>query len=481
MTHEEALLNSKYKSLFSDTVLFVVSNFGSKFLVFLLMPLYTHILSNEEYGTADLLTTTVSLLLPILTLSICDATLKFALNKAVDSKKVLINSLFLVLCAMVVVLCFCPVAYMIKRGVERFFWYFFFLFFFTALNTVFSSFLKGCGKTKIYAIQGILYTLVLILCNILFLLFLKIGLYGYLISIIIASAFSCLFMFFVGKIYAELSSLKLDFSLMRQMIGYSAPMMLASVAWWINSSSDKYMLIGLVGIAANGLYAAAHKIPTIFSTMTSVFSQAWRISAISSSEESDKEVYYSNTFRFYSCVCVYACIGVTILTPLLASFLFSNSFFVAWRLVPPLLLAAVFEALAGFLASIYAAMSRTKMLMISTCVGAAVNIALNYILIVSLGEIGAPIATFISFLVVFGVRIVLLNKWMRFRVNYYRLVPSLVLLILGNILFACNVHLKYLWYIVFALIILVVNIKDTKIMFGFLVRLLNSKRGIKND
>ena len=73
-------MNRKYKRLFSDTILFAISKFGSKILTILLVPLYTSVLSTEDYGTADIIITTACILYPILTLSISDATLRFTLD-----------------------------------------------------------------------------------------------------------------------------------------------------------------------------------------------------------------------------------------------------------------------------------------------------------------------------------------------------------------------------------------------------------------
>ena len=64
----------KYKKLISNTVIFAIGTFSSKVLVFLLMPLYTTVLSNEEYGVTDLLVQTGNLLLPLVSLGIVNAT-----------------------------------------------------------------------------------------------------------------------------------------------------------------------------------------------------------------------------------------------------------------------------------------------------------------------------------------------------------------------------------------------------------------------
>ena len=464
-------MNGKYKRLFSDTLLFAISNFGSKIMTFLLMPLYTYILTTGEYGTADIVTTSVNLLAPVLTLSISEATLRFALDKKNDPGKVLCNSLLLLAAAFILVLAATPVAYFIGGNIWTYWWCFVAVYTGVILQMCLSNYLKGCGKTKLFAIQGCLYTLVLIICNILFLVYFKHGLYGYLYSMAVANAVSCLFMCITGKIFGELRHFKSDKQLLKQMISYSAPMMLTSIAWWINASADKYMLIGMVGVAANGLYAVAHKIPTIFSTLTGLLSQAWRISAISNYDEADKEEYYSNMCRYYMLVCTYACLGITVFTQLIAKILFSADFYDAWMFVPPLLLSAVFEAYAGFLASIYAAASKTKILSVSTCIGAAVNIVLNFILINALGIMGAPIATFTSFIVVCVVRTVLIKKHIKLTVPYGRLVTSFALLIVGNMIYAYNVPYKYLWYIATALTIAAINAKDTLYLLKNILRL----------
>ena len=45
----------KYKKLISNTFIFAVGTFSSKLLVFLLMPLYTRVLTPEDYGVVNLI------------------------------------------------------------------------------------------------------------------------------------------------------------------------------------------------------------------------------------------------------------------------------------------------------------------------------------------------------------------------------------------------------------------------------------------
>ena len=79
--------NTKY--LLKNVGLLTLSNFGSKILVFLLVPIYTRLLSTEEYGIYDIYLTTITLLIPILSLNIVEAVMRFALDKKIEKSKVL--------------------------------------------------------------------------------------------------------------------------------------------------------------------------------------------------------------------------------------------------------------------------------------------------------------------------------------------------------------------------------------------------------
>lgn len=83
----------KYKKLVSNTVIFAIGTFSSKLLVFLLMPLYTRVLTESDYGVVDLLMQTGNLLLPLVSLGINNAIIRFGLDKSSDSREVFTGGL----------------------------------------------------------------------------------------------------------------------------------------------------------------------------------------------------------------------------------------------------------------------------------------------------------------------------------------------------------------------------------------------------
>ena len=86
---------NRYKKLFSDTVILGLGTFGSKLLVFLLMPLYTAYLSTSQYGTAELITSTANLLIPLACVGITNGIFRFAAEHNSDKQAVFSSSLAL--------------------------------------------------------------------------------------------------------------------------------------------------------------------------------------------------------------------------------------------------------------------------------------------------------------------------------------------------------------------------------------------------
>ena len=78
-------MKNKYQALEGNTVKLGLGTFGAKLLVFLMVRFYTEYLSPADYGTADLITQTANLLIPLLSLGITDAVFRFAMDETADA------------------------------------------------------------------------------------------------------------------------------------------------------------------------------------------------------------------------------------------------------------------------------------------------------------------------------------------------------------------------------------------------------------
>lgn len=79
---------NKYKKLFGNTLIFAIGQTSAKILGFLLIRIYTAVLTPDQYSTAELLYNTLNILYPIVSFSMADAILRFGVDKSYDIRKV---------------------------------------------------------------------------------------------------------------------------------------------------------------------------------------------------------------------------------------------------------------------------------------------------------------------------------------------------------------------------------------------------------
>ena len=178
------------------------------------------------------------------------------------------------------------------------------------------------------------------------------------------------------------------------------------------------MLIWLSGLGVSGVYSVAHRIPSMLSTVLTIFVQAWQLSAIKSYGDDDESEYYTRVYNGLLVVSIFICFVLLFANKVLASILFKKEYFIAWQYVPMLLVAAMYSCLSGFLAAPFRASKKTGGLFHSQLVGLFVNVGLNYVLITYYGAKGAAVATAVCSLIVWGIRLTGALKLVKIKLNY---------------------------------------------------------------
>ena len=218
------------------------------------------------------------------------------------------------------------------------------------------------------------------------------------------------------------------------MTAYSKPLIANSIAWWINNLSDRYVIVFFCGLAENGVYSVAGKIPSILNVFQGIFNQAWTLSAVKDFDSEDKNGFFTNTYTAYNCLMTIICAGTILFDKILAHFLYAKDFFVAWKYVPWLTIAILFGALSGYIGGFFSAVKDSKLFATSTILGAVINIILNFIFTPIYGAMGAAVATATCYFTVWIFRYYQSRKYIKLRVNIVRDFISYVLLCLQAIL-----------------------------------------------
>lgn len=395
--------DKRYKKLMGNTAIIGLGQLGSKVLVYLLVRLYTEVMSQAEYSIATNITETATLLIPLLSLGIGEAVFRFAMDRSYNKKDVFSGGFVtaamgaLLLIAVIPILCAIP--YM--QGRE---WLVVVYALSSILHTICSQFIRAEGKFKLYAVQGILNTALVITFNIIFLIPLQMSFIGYVLSVAVADFFATVFMVIVGKLWRHFDLKAVQKSTILDMLKYSIPMIPANIFWWITNVSDRFMVTWMCGDAVNGLYSASYKIPTLMMTISGIFVTAWRNSAVDERESKDSAAFYEKVFGAFTSVVFLMAGAIIAFAKVITVIMFAPEYHEAWMNIPVLTLAMVFFNLVSFLGSLYVAEKKSMYSFLTSMAGAVVNVVLNLLLIPIIGAMGAALATFASYVVAFALR-----------------------------------------------------------------------------
>lgn len=425
---------NKYRTLLDNTFLLSLGTFGSKILTFVMVRFYTGVLTPSDYGTADLIMQTANLLLPVVSLGITNGVFRFALDRKEHRKSIFSAGLYTILLGSLILLAAGP---LLSRS-EDLHEYVELICAYTlasCLHSLCAQYIRAEGKTALFAGQGIFNTALVIWFNILFLQVFRLGVFGYVMSVVVADGICTGYLMLREKLWKLLVP-KPDDSVTKAMLRYSIPLIPATIFWWITSVSDRYMVTWFLGAEANGLYAVACKIPTILSLLSTIFMEAWQFSAISEAT-GDREVhirFYSQVWGFFLSAMVLVGSVMIVLCRLEIRVLAARSYYAAWQYVPVLAMAMVFSAFSSFMNSVYVVMEKSHLSLWTAVWGAGANILMNLWMIPRIGIQGAAIATLVSYLMCFGIRAVSARRLIPFRLYPGRLTVSTGLLMLQSLL-----------------------------------------------
>ena len=462
--------DSRTKKLLKNTLILTISNLSSKLLSFIFVPLYTYVLTTEQYGISDIITTTISLITPVFTLLGSEAILRFSLDKAQD-KKQLFSTIFYIYLFGTILLTLLTLVASIFFTIIREYIIFFLLYYITInANEILLQFGKGLEKITFVGLAGIISSVVLIILNIVFLVVFHMGIQGYLLAFIFSNVISTIFLIITLKVKNFVISYhQLEKNTFSDVCKYTLPMIPNSISWWLSNSANKYIITFFLGSSLNGIYSIANKIPSFLSVFVTIFISSWQISAVEDFGTKETQAFYERIYIMLFKVLATICSVIILLSKFMGKYLFLNEFEGAWVYCPILLLSALFHALSGFIGTIYTSAKKTKFLFYSTMIGALINVILCILLTKFLGIFGATIAISLSNFIIWTLRIIDSRKIMKMHINYLNITFQIMLLIIESIVISIQFQYYRLIAISITVIIVLINIKT---IFYFLKNLI---------
>lgn len=409
---------SREKELVKSTAVIGLGKLLPKFVSLITLPILTACFTKSQYGSYDLITTLVALLMPFATLQIQAAAFRFLIEYRKDHEgaaEIVTNIAIVVI----------PISFVVSVGV------FIFMpgldsmtrlavavyFFFDSTESTLAQVARGLGKIKAFAVSSIVLSVVNAVGIVVALKLNNAGLLGVVWSMAIANVAGFIYLSIQTKIWTLINPARIAGSVVKKLLSYSWPIVPNALSNWILKLSDRFVITGLIGVEANAVYAVANKIPNLLSIAHTVIIMAWQENATIAVKDKDASEYYTKMFDKMLRMMAGATALLIAFTPVLFILFIKGDYDEAYVQMPILVLAMFFFVMSAFQSGIYVAHKRTKSIGITTVLAAIINLVIDLIFVKLIGITAGSISTLAAYMFLYFYRMYDLKKFQPMKVN----------------------------------------------------------------
>lgn len=408
-----------FKKLASQTAIYGLPTIVGRLLNYLLVPLYTNVFSPAEYGVVTELYAYVSFLGVLLTYGMETALFRFSENKE-DKEQVFSTSLISIFSTsfiflLSVVLFLKPIAASMRYEAhpEYIFW-FALIIVLDAITAIPFAKLRQANKPKAFALIKSSNIFLNIVFNLFFIVFCsrvyshpdshfyglvshiynpQIGV-GYIFISNLLASLATLLMLLPGLLSVKY---KLDKVLLKRMLIYALPLLIAGLAGMVNETMDRILLKYLLPASSDvmaqiGIYGACYKVSIIMTIFIQTFRYAAEPFFFAEAKNKDASEIYAKVMKYFVIACCLIFLG-TLLYMDIVKYFVGEKFREGLFIVPILLLANLCLGVFFNLSIWYKLSGQTKFGAYLTILGAIITLVCNYFWIPIYGYAGAAWAT----------------------------------------------------------------------------------------
>ena len=412
------------RKLAGQTAIYGFSSVIGRLLNYLLVPLYTRVFSTAEYGEVTAMYAYVAFLVVLLTYGLETAFFRYS-SAEKNNKNIYSTSLFSLVFTSSIFIFICSIySESIARLIDfntnpEYVVWFAWIIGLDAISSISFAKLRNQNKAKRFAIIKLINIFLNVGLNLFFLIYCPFSIKNQLTSLeflvqyydpnlgigyiflsnLIATCLT-LILLLPEMIF---SSWKIDFMLLKKMLIFSAPLLIAGLAGIANETIDRILIVYLlpenIALSEVGIYGALYKI----SILMTLFIQAFRFAAdpffFSKSDDVNAKKIYARVMNYFVAISALIFLSIMVYYDLVIKFVGDDFQDPRGKVVVPLLL------LANLCLGIYYNLSiwfkltnKTIFGAYISIFGAVVTISLNFILIPFTGFVGAAYATLICYL-----------------------------------------------------------------------------------
>lgn len=453
---------SSIKKFVSDTVIYGVTTIVSRMISFLMTPIYLRTFKDAAvYGVYSYLYSWVSMLNAILAFGMETTYFRFLQKVEPNDRDRVFNNSFIVtlmtsLLLLASVFVFMdPISAMFAddgspEEYAKYIQYFVFILVADALAVVPFAKLRAQGRPVRYSYLKFFNIFVILFSNLFFIVYLpewtkssafwadfaagwfQEGWIGYVfLSNLLASVLTLLLL--IPEILTL--RLRIDKPLMKSMLSYSLPILVANISFIINENLDKMffpkLLPGAYGKTELGIYAAVTKIAVFLNLFVTAFRLGAEPFFFSYAKNENAPRTYAKVMEYFVIVMVLVMVGITVNLDWLKYFIKGNElqpevYWTGLKVVPFLLFNFVLLGIYMNLSVWYKLTDQTRFALYISLIGALVTIALNLLLIPIYSYPGAVATTTTAYFVMIALSLYWGQKYYPIPYHFFKIILYLV-------------------------------------------------------
>lgn len=439
-------MNNRIQNLLKNSFIFMIGNFASKILIFLLLPLYTNYLDPAEYGQVDIYINILAIFYSVVSLQSCESVFRFMVDAKTeeDKRSIISNSFVVALCGILLF----TIGMCIFGSITGFKYTIVFILY--VCFNIFAFFsqqaIRGLNYTVLYSTIGVVSTLVQIFSNIVFIVVCKFG----SVSLLWAHVITYIFVFLSILIKCDLfkyfkpSAIKL--SIVKEHLKFNLPLLPNAICIWGISSLGKYLLLFFYTTAEVGLFSFATKFSQIIIAINSILFMAWQQSAISEYNSEDKNEYATEVFNKFLSLELCATAVILPLVKLLIFTVMGEDYRLAWIYVPIFFIGTILKFCGQFASIGFFGAKKTNTVFFASMTSIIVYMVIGYFAAKEFYILGVGISYTIAQLVDYLIIQIRVKKYMHAK-------PLLKKLCIPIVSFAISMALYYVldsWFVLIA-------------------------------
>ncbi len=402
---------------------------------FLLIPLYTHALSTEDYGAVELLYRLCSILMIVMFLGVRQAYIRYFFDNRADKvwQETVTGStmVFVALSCAAILAVVLPFEGLVRD--ELLSGHVTDTVMLLALLWIPCDMFLNVGMTYFqiqmrsiaYVLINVLFVVLYLIANVVLVYWMRLGVQGvFLAQIGVTGAIAAGVIAYI----AATTRLRVSVEIIRKMVIFGLPLLPAAFFMYLINNADRYFLSLYSGLEEVGVYALAAKLGTVGTLfLMDPFLKVWSPFLFDNYDKPDGPVLVSRVFTLFTLACVLVALGVSVFAPIVLPLVTGDEFAGAIVLVPLACLAAVFYSISGLADAGILIAKKTKYKPLIAGIAAAVAVAANAALVPFLGMWGAAIAAVMAMVTMVFANLHFSNRYYRLPIEWRR-----ILLVFGG-------------------------------------------------